>query len=166
MARIKVETESLDTLIPQYAENKSMLDDYKKLCDNENKKIKELMTDDTYEAGGYKATKSVQVRETMNEDELLDELESLSGKSGGHVYDSIKDFRKQLYTYLKENKVIKTKKYVDFDALESALYKLKNQDIENDNGYIGSDYLVGILDKCRETKEVVTLRISKVKENK
>lgn len=134
MARIKLEAESLDNLIPQYAENKSILDDYKKICDKENKQIKELMTDDTYEAGGYKATKSVQVRESMNEDKLL---ELLIDKG------------------YKDTKVIKQKYYVDMDALESAIY----------SGQIPKEDLLAI-DKCRESKEVVTLRISKVKENK
>ena len=127
---------SLDTLIPQYAENKNILDDYKKLCDTENKQIKEMMEEGSYEAGGYKATKSVQVRESMNEDKLLDVL-----KQYAIGYD--------------ENKLIKTKEYVDMDVLESMLYK----------GMIDKEVLMQI-DKCRETKEVVTLRISKVKEKK
>lgn len=135
MARRKVET-SLDTLIPQYAENKSMLDDYKKICDDENKKIKELMEEGSYEAGGYKATKSVTTRETMNEDKLLDVL-------------------KQYPTACYEQGLIKTKEYVDMDVLESMIYK----------GVIDKNVLLEI-DKCRESKEVVTLRISKVKEKK
>lgn len=137
MARVKLdvsETHTLDNLIPAYAENKAILDDYKKICDKENKQIKELMTDDTYEAGGYKATKSVQVRETMNEDKLL---ELLIDKG------------------YKDTKVIKQKYYVDMDALESAIY----------SGQIPKEDLLAI-DKCRESKEVVTLRISKIKENK
>ena len=138
MARVKLdvsETHTLDNLIPAYAENKAILDDYKKICDKENKQIKELMTDDTYEAGGYKATKSVQVRESMNEDKLLDMLKDVGGSY--------------------ENGLIKTKEYVDMDVLESMLYK----------GKIPKDILMQI-DKCRESKEVVTLRISKIKENK
>lgn len=133
MARKKVI--SLDTLIPQYAENKSMLDDYKKICDSENKQIKELMDEGSYEAGGYKATKLVSVRETMNEDKLLDILQNISGSY--------------------ENGLIKTKEYVDMDVLESMLYK----------GLIDKEVLMEI-DKCRESKEVITLRISKVKEKK
>lgn len=133
MARRKVET-SLDTLIPQYAENKSMLDDYKKICDDENKKIKELMEEGSYEAGGYKATKSVTTRDSMNENKLLDVL----SKAG-----------------FKDTPIIKTKEYVDMDELESAIYK----------GLIEKDILMEI-DKCRESKEVVTLRISKIKEKK
>lgn len=128
-------SQKLDTLIPQYAENKSMLDDYKKICDKENKQIKELMTDDTYEAGGYKATKSVQIRESLNEDRLL------AIASQHRVFRDIG--------------IIKTKEYVDMEALESAIYK----------GMLDKETLMEI-DKCRESKEVVTLRISKVKEKK
>lgn len=134
MARRKVEV-SLDRLIPQYAENKSMLDDYKKICDDENKQIKELMEEGSYEAGGYKATKSVQIRESFNEDKLLDVLRDVAEA--------------------KANNLIKTKEYVDMDVLESMIYK----------GMIPTDVLMEI-DKCRESKEVVTLRISKIKEKK
>lgn len=134
MARKKVAV-SLDTLIPQYAENKSLLDDYKKICENENKQIKEMMEEGSYEAGGYKATKTISTRESMNEDKLLALMQQY-----GVSYDA---------------GIIKTKDYVDMDALESAIY----------NGKIDKDLLMQI-DKCRESKEVVTLRISKIKENK
>lgn len=137
MARVKLDvsgTHTLDNLIPAYAENKAMLDDYKKICETENKEIKELMEEGSYEAGGYKATKSITTRETMNEDKLL---ELLIDKG------------------YKDTKVIKQKYYVDMDALESAIY----------SGQIPKEDLLAI-DKCRESKEVVTLRISKVKENK
>ena len=134
MARKKVAV-SLDTLIPQYAENKSLLDDYKKICENENKQIKEMMDEGSYEAGGYKATKTISTRESMNEDKLLALMQQY-----GVSYDA---------------GIIKTKDYVDMDALESAIY----------NGKIDKDLLMQI-DKCRESKEVVTLRISKIKEKK
>lgn len=125
---------SLDTLIPQYAENKSMLDDYKKICDEENKQIKDMMEEGSYEAGGWKATKTISTRETMNEDKLLD----VAKKNSYYLSD-----------------IIKTKEYIDMDKLESLLYK----------GNISKEVLLEI-DKCRESKEVVTLRISKVKEKK
>lgn len=133
MAKIKAET--LDTLIPAYAENKSLLDDYKKICDEENKQIKEMMKEGSYEVDGYKATKSIQHRESINEDKLLDVLQQY-----GVAYDE---------------KIIKTKEYVDIDALEKAIY----------NKSIPKNILMKI-DKCRESKEVVTLRISKIKEKK
>ena len=124
----------LDRLIPRYAENKAMLEDYKKICDTENKQIKELMDEGSYEVSGWKATKTITTRETMNEDKLLDTLI----KAG-----------------FKDTSIIKTKEYVDMDELESAIYK----------GMLEKDILMEI-DKCRESKEVTTLRISKVKENK
>lgn len=133
MGRKKVAV-SLDTLIPQYAENKSMLDDYKKICDDENKQIKELMEEGSYEAGGWKATKTISTRETMNEEKLL----AVAKKNGYYLSD-----------------IIKTKEYVDMDKLEALLYK----------GNISKEVLMEI-DKCRESKEVVTLRISRVKEKK
>lgn len=135
MAR-EVVADTLDELIPRYAENKSLLDDYKKICDEENKQIKDMMEEGSYEANGYKATKSVQHRETMNEDKLLD------------IMRNHKDLAEVC-------ELIKTKDYIDMDALESAIYK----------GKISNDILMEI-DKCREVKEVVTLRISKVKEKK
>lgn len=120
----------LDSLILTYAENKQILEDYRKICDEENKQIKELMDTGSYEVGDYKVTKSVSTKDSMNEDKLLETL-----KNCGVVT------------------VIKTKEYVDIDALENAIYA----------GEISKEVLLEI-DKCRETKEVVTLRISKVKE--
>lgn len=132
--------QSLDELIPAYAENKAILDDYKKICDTENKQIKELMDEGSYEANGYKATKSIQVRESMNEDKLLDVLKDLDDNYAIDCYGT---------------NLIKTKEYVDMDVLESLIYK----------GKLSNEVLMEI-DKCRESKEVVTLRISKVKEKK
>jgi len=51
--------------------------------------------------------------------------------------------------------LIKTKEYVDMDELESALY----------HSEIDTDTIIE-MDKCREVKEVVQLRISKKKEKK
>lgn len=147
MARKKiVEEVSLDTLIPQYAENKAMLDDYKKICDTKNKQIKELMKDDSYEAGGYRATKSVTTRDSLNEDKIFNLLDD------------------DLRTYFEENNIIKTKEYIDTDILETIIYGLNNKkDIESKKLLTN---LVELLDKCRDTKEVVTLRVTKVKEKK
>lgn len=145
MARKKIEV-SLDTLIPQYAENKAMLDDYKKICDTENKQIKELMEDDSYEAGGYRATKSVTTRDSLNEDKIFNLLDD------------------DLRTYFEENNIIKTREYIDTDNLEAIIYGLNNKkDIESKKLLTN---LVELLDKCRDTKEVVTLRVTKIKEKK
>lgn len=139
--RIKIDFDSLkdvdlDELIPMYAENKAELDSYKKLCDTENSQIKDKMLEigqDTYSAGGYKAKRTVSERVSMNEDKLL--------------------------TVMKKhniNEVIKTREYVDMDALENYLYHIDEDSSE-------SEELLSDIDKCREIKEVVQLRVSKEK---
>ena len=133
---IQNQKQKLDTLIPQYAQNKLELDSYKKICDKENAQIKSIMAelpDNTYEAGGYRATYSVSTRETMNEEMLLEIL-------GGGARDM---------------GIIKTKEYVDFDALEKAIY----------DGKISENTLLE-MDKAKESKEVVTLRVTKIKKKK
>ena len=121
----------LDELIPQYAQNKSELDSYKKICDKENAQIKELMKDGEheYETGGYRAVYSVSSRDTINEERLLEIA---------HHYGI--------------PEIVKTKEYIDFDALEKALY----------DGKIAKEVIMEI-DKAKESKEVVTLRITKIK---
>ena len=125
----------LDTLIPQYANNKSELDGYKKICDRENAQIKAIMKDfviTNYEAGGYKASYVISERESMNEEMLL-EIAHNHGIS----------------------EIVKTKEYIDYDALENAIY----------NGRISQDILLE-MNKAKEIKEVVTLRVTKVKPKK
>ena len=122
----------LDELIPQYAQNKSEMESYKKIWDKENAQIKAVMKSfavQTYQAGGYKASYSVSKRESMNEEMLL-EIAHMHGIP----------------------EIVKTKEYIDYDALEHAIY----------NGQISDEVLME-MDKAKEVKEVVTLRISKVK---
>lgn len=95
-------SEMLKELIPQYAFNKNELDSYKKLCDKDNAVIKQLMQEDEvneFDTGLYVAKMSVQQRQTMNEDKLL---------------ELIKDIERP--------DIIKTKEYVDMDLLEKAIY--------------------------------------------
>lgn len=125
----------LDELIPQYASNKSEMESYKKICDRENAQIKSIMRDmdlSSYEAGGYKATYTVSERESMNEEMLLEIA---------HKYDI--------------PEIVKTKEYIDYDALENAIY----------NEQISQDVLLE-MNKAKESKEVVTLRVSKIKKKK
>lgn len=127
--------QDLDTLIPRYAANKAEMDDYKKICDRENAEIKSIMRDfvvSSYEASGYKATYSVSERTSMNEEMLLDIA---------HNYNI--------------PGIVKTKEYIDYDALEKAIY----------DGEISEDVLLE-MDKAKTVKEVVTLRVSKVKQKK
>lgn len=133
-----IETEevlTLDELIPVYAENKADLDKIKKVCEAQNADIKrqlEEMGEDEYTAGGYVVKRTVSTRESMNEERLLEMMKK-------HKIPG----------------VIKTKEYVDMDALESYLYSS-----------ILFDDVAADLDSCREVKEVVQLRISKEKKKK
>lgn len=131
-------TPSLEELIPQYAANKKEMDDYKKICDRENAQIKQLMLDGKISeksAGGYVAKCTVSQRETMNETKLLEILHNLH-------QTNIPD-------------IVKTKEYIDFDALEKAIY----------DGKI-PDYVIVEMAKAKESTQVVTLRVTKEKEKK
>ena len=113
------------------------MDRYKKLCDADNAEIKTIMTDlalQHYTAGDYKVVRSVQERESIDEDLLLTILQNSPEPE------------------IRLNGIIKTKEYVDFEALEAALYR----------ELLPRSVLLEI-DKARTIKPVVTLRISKVK---
>lgn len=124
---------NLEQLIDAYALNKNELDSYKKICDAENAEIKALMTElelDKASTEDYTATLSIQHRETMDEDKLLEVL-----RNAGYA-----------------DIVIRTKEYVDMDLLEAAIY----------HDRIDKDTLLA-MQRCKEVKEVQTLKISKRK---
>ena len=130
------ELKALDSLIPQYAANKREKDGYEKLCAAENAQIKAIMQEyvvQHYEAGGYKATYTIQKRETVDEEMLLEILKR-NGECEG---------------------IIKTKEYIDFDALENAIY----------HNRIPEDILAQMAE-ATEVKEVPTLKVTKIKEKK
>ena len=130
----------LDELVPQYALNKKELDSYKKLCEEENKSIKSIMQDlalQHYSAGGYKITKTVQHRDRLNENILLSLFTSVPA----------------LVKVAEDCNLVKTRQYIDMDALEKAIY---------DDKFTIDELLE--LNAAKESKEVVTLRVSKVKE--
>ena len=132
----------LDELIPSYAKNKEEMDFYKKAADKENAKIKSIMLDsklDSRQVGDYKATCSVSQRESMNEEILISLFSSVPSFVG------ITD----------EYKIVKQRPYIDFDALEKAIY----------DGKLNQDQLLE-LNKAKEVKEVVTLRVTKIKKKK
>ena len=130
-----ITNESLDELIPRYALNKNELDSYTKLCKEENEQIKAALVElgeNEYSAGGYTVKRIVATKEAMNEAKLLE--------------------------VLRQNGIeapIKTKEYVDMDALEAYLYN-----------NIPSADLARQLESCRTTTETVQLRLSKTKVNK
>lgn len=94
--------EQLNELIPKYSMNKTELDSYKKICDRDNAIIKELMKEEDiqlYNCGTHTAKMSVQTRQSMDENKLLETIKSLNRPD-----------------------LIKTKEYVDMDLLEKAIY--------------------------------------------
>lgn len=143
MSRINLSTtepssapnESLEELIPRYALNKSELDSYTKICKEENEQIKAALVElgeNEYSAGGYTVKRIVATKESMNEAKLLEVLR----QNGIDV-------------------AIKTREYVDMDALEAYLYN-----------NMPSDELARQLESCRTTTETVQLRLSKAKVQK
>lgn len=116
------------------------MDTIKKVCDEDNKSIKSILTTLPqvsdgkweHESGGYKATVNTTKKQSLNEDKLLDILQNADLNIEG---------------------LIKTKEYVDMDVLEDAMYK---QLIEHD--------VLMQIDSCREVKETQVLTIKKVKE--
>jgi hypothetical protein len=130
----KFTQEELIPIIESYIGNKEKEDEYKKKASAENTQIKSIMKElDIVSCETSLGTAKItdQKRETFIEDALIQ--------------------------YLKDNNVaddiIKTKEYVDFDALESAIY----------NERIPEDIVKG-MSKCKEVKTVSVLRISKNKE--
>ena len=130
---------TLNELIPQYALNKSELDAYKKLCDRDNAKIKDIMLkadEKEHESGDWVAKVNVSERVTMNEDILIS------------LFTSVPAF-----TVINESfGIVKTKEYIDFDALENAIYKDSFSDEQKNE-----------IAMAKEVKEVVTLKVSRKK---
>lgn len=126
---------TLDELIVAYAFNKGELDSYTKICKEENEQIKAALVElgeNEHSAGGYTVKRIVAVKESMNEAKLLEVLK----QNGIDV-------------------AVKTKEYVDMDALEAYLYN-----------NIPSADLARQLESCRTTTETVQLRLSKAKAKK
>ena len=121
--------ENLKELVRLFYEDKQQLDNYKKSIDEYNKDIKELMGQlelTEFESDDLVAKIGVQNRENFNEEKLIDKLKALNVEG-----------------------VIKTKEYVDMDALENAIY----------NELLDASELTS----CKEVKTVTTLKVSKKK---
>lgn len=133
----------LEDLIVAFAQNKSEMDDLKKVCDDENKQIKKLMKEsDLTEmtVGSWIAKYSIQKRDTINEDALL------------YLFSQA-ELRDELSA--RELGIIKSRDYVDMDALENAIY----------NGHVSNDLLLE-MDKCKDIKEIEVLKVSRIKNKK
>ena len=134
----KVENE-LKQYINAYGEKKAVYDEEKKVVDKLNSSIKNLMLEyglDKMEGTDFSVTCTVSDTSEMNEDMLLEVIKSVVWADKGSMHCPF----------------IKTVEQVDFDALEKAMY----------NGEISKEHLAEI-GKCRESKQRVTLRVSKKK---
>lgn len=121
----------LDELIPLYYEHNELVKKHKKVADKANKEIKEIMAEQgitEFATNGLVATVSVSERVDLMEDVLIEKIKELGIKG-----------------------IIKTKEYVDMDALETALY----------NGLINP----AMLAQAQTKKEVVTLRVTQEKKD-
>ena len=137
MARTKIENPSnkmsLEELIPLYGEQNTNCNSLKKVVADLNNKLKEAIKESKQEntdikVAGWKCTLTVTEETKVNEEKLIE--------------------------VLKNNNidVIKTKEYVDFDALEKLIY----------SGDVPKEVLLE-MDKCNETSTKEVLRCSKMK---
>ena len=119
----------LNDLIPLYYEHNELVKKHKKVADKANKEIKKTMAEQgitEFATNGLIATVSVSERVDLMEDVLIEKIKELGIKG-----------------------IIKTREYIDMDALETALY----------NGLINP----AMLAQAQTKKEVVTLRIRQEK---
>lgn len=126
----------LDDLMLRYILNKSEYDNYKNLVETDNAEIKKRMKSNNlteWTVKDYIVKYITSQKQSINENKLIEVLKRYNCQS-----------------------LIKTKEYVDFDALESLLYNADNLSSE----------LVSEIDNCRNITEVVSLRVSKKKEKK
>lgn len=123
----------LVSLVESYIENKACEKKYKDLASSENTEIKVLMTElqlNKVATDSGVATLSERVSEDFIEEKLIEFLK----------------------THNVATDIVKTKEYVDFDALESAIY----------NERIPAD-IVKDMASCKEKKVTQVLRINKKK---
>ena len=126
----------LNQLVPEFGKRNDALKIEKKELDIISTRIKDIMSmmvDARYTAGGYQAQYIVKNQSHMDEDALLKVLQKYRD-----LCDSLG--------------LIKTKEYVDMEALESALYHDKF-----------ADEIVDEISSCKVTKEIPSLTVKKVK---
>lgn len=115
----------LHDLIPLYYEHNELVKKHKKVANKVGKDIKKIMTEQDiteFATHGLVAKVSASERVDLMEDVLMEKIKELGIKG-----------------------IIKTREYIDMDALETALY----------NGLINP----AMLAQAQTKKEVVTLRI-------
>lgn len=132
-------SEKLDKLVSHYGEIDSKIKVLSKELDSDKVTLKNIMTEenlDDYTAGGYKVVKQISYRTKYNEDKMLDVLKADWTARYGSM----------------ECPYIKTKEFVDMDALEAVIYA---NELPTE--------VMNKLNDCQEKTEVVALKCSKAK---
>lgn len=127
----QTQKELLNSIIECFYKDKQIADKYKKSAEEYNKEIKDIMADikiDEFETdNGLIAKLTHKQLESFNEEKLLAKIKELNIPG-----------------------IIKTREYVDMEALENAIY---NENIDASE-----------LSTCREVKETIALKVTKKKE--
>lgn len=110
--------DSLGALVDEYVEIKALADKYSKQAEPLNKKIKSIMIDselDEAEGDIGSVRMTTRTSESFDEEKLIDYLKQ-SGFARG---------------------IVRKKEYIDYDALESAIYheKIAGEDLKRLNQY-------------------------------
>jgi len=132
---------NLSEAIERFFNNKTEADKYKKECDKDNKAIKDYFNDnglDNFETNGLVCKMTTQDRSKLNEEALI-----YKNECGMLAED------------LEAMGIIQTKKFIDVDKLEDAVYR--------------GDLSQSTLDQinlCWDIKEVQILKVTKKKEVK
>lgn len=133
--QINQRLERLTKILPVFKENKDAADEYGKSAAKFNAEIKSIMRDlalNNFEAGTLVAKFSISQRVSFLEDAVINVLQTMQATG--------------LISTALLKKIIKKKEYVDFDALEAAIY----------TGKIKAEELVS----CQVINEVETLRVT------
>lgn len=127
--------QELIELIDRYGLNKQEFDDYKIICDNENKQLKDMMAKANLKAFNtdkYRVNYIVSERTSTDEDKMIAVIHkhNLPNSLG----------------------IIKTKEYIDEDALESAIY---DNEIPKE--------VMDEIAECITKKEIISLKLTRQK---
>lgn len=130
---------SIDTAIPRYCETQDKIKELKKLADEDKATIKAIMTKgkrDAFTSDGWTVSLKPRTTEDIDPDKLLNVIKTDWAKNNGSI----------------QCPFIRTREYVDLEALEKAIYK----------GEVSQELLLQI-DKCRVTKTSMVLYYSREK---
>lgn len=130
----------LQILIPEYGLNKTKADELKAVIDDGNKEIKRLCKElsvDSMEIEGWTMSYKVITKNTANEEKMLDVIKAYWSKHNGSM----------------QCPYIKTKEYIDVDALENEIF----------NGNLTDKDVLMKIKSCYTEKQEERLTVKKTK---